>query len=308
MKMIHPDGDMFTRSTLHLRPAPRPHAFTLVELLVVVTIIVILLAMMAPALDRAMEEAVKVQCAANLHAFGTASSQYAMEHKRKVLTIPRHYKGAGQSGGEGLAYPWFIWLYAETFPDEISMEAIRPYIGETQPDTPQTASMGKLWICPASQMEDVRRLNETAYVKQPRGPVTLARDEGPGIWGEYAWFAGGGGPRVPAKYFTSRHRLNSGTVGGGGIVMGDNLFRYQQGTRWYYNHGEYAPNPGMPWGIEGMNAVYGDGSGAWIRWDEQRKEAALGIPGSTPQELGDYVSAIGAAADTPSNDDLFTFY
>ena len=62
--------------------------FTLVELLVVVTIIVILLALMAPALDKAVEAAQRAKCAANMHSIATGAVTYAILNKR-VLFICR---------------------------------------------------------------------------------------------------------------------------------------------------------------------------------------------------------------------------
>jgi prepilin-type N-terminal cleavage/methylation domain-containing protein len=56
--------------------------FTLVELLVVVTIIVILIALLAPALDRAMYTAQVAVCSAQLHTMTIGAAQYAMDHKR----------------------------------------------------------------------------------------------------------------------------------------------------------------------------------------------------------------------------------
>jgi prepilin-type N-terminal cleavage/methylation domain-containing protein len=281
--------------------------FTLVELLVVVTIIVILLAMLAPALDSAIEQAERAVCATNLHAFGTASSGYAMNNRRRLLTIPRHYKMAGPISGNagGLAYPWFVWLYAQTMPAEFSMEAIRPYIGETQPTSPQTATMGELWLCPASQMAQVRADNENFYIKQPPGPVLGAQDDGPGILCEYAYFGGGGGT-VPAGYVTTRSTINNGKLGGQGVLMGDNLFRHSE-PAWYYNHGEYTKYPGSPPDIQGMNVVNGDGSALWDEWDDTRRKAAYSV--GPKDEMGDYVSATGQATGSdPAAGDLFTFY
>ncbi len=59
--------------------------FTLVELLVVITIIVILLALLAPAMDRAMELAERTQCATNLHALYGGVAVYAMAAKGRAL-------------------------------------------------------------------------------------------------------------------------------------------------------------------------------------------------------------------------------
>ena len=57
-------------------------AFTIVELLVVITIIVVLLALLAPAMDRAIYQAELTVCAANKDALASATVQYAMNHRR----------------------------------------------------------------------------------------------------------------------------------------------------------------------------------------------------------------------------------
>ena len=60
----------------------RPAAFTLVELLVVITIIVILLALLAPAMDKAVYQSQLAVCGANLKGLGTSVGTYAMDHAR----------------------------------------------------------------------------------------------------------------------------------------------------------------------------------------------------------------------------------
>src|ERR1043166_7253693 len=57
-------------------------AFTLIELLVVITIIVILLAILTPAVDRAIYQAELAVCMTNLHGIHIGAQSYAMEHKR----------------------------------------------------------------------------------------------------------------------------------------------------------------------------------------------------------------------------------
>jgi len=58
-------------------------AFTLIELLVVITIIVVLLALLAPALDIAVYQAQLATCGgAQVRGLGTAATVYASDHKR----------------------------------------------------------------------------------------------------------------------------------------------------------------------------------------------------------------------------------
>ena len=79
----------------------RRHAFTLVELLVVIGIIAILMALLLPALNNAREQARRTQCAAGLHNIGLAMNIYANENKRRLPIHP----GAGNNWFWDLPYP-----------------------------------------------------------------------------------------------------------------------------------------------------------------------------------------------------------
>ena len=70
---------------------PRPHGFTLVELLVVIGIIAILISILLPSLNAAREKAKRVQCGNALRTFGQAINIYANENKGKV---PMHQGGS----------------------------------------------------------------------------------------------------------------------------------------------------------------------------------------------------------------------
>jgi len=69
-------------------------AFTLVELLVVVAIIALLLAMLAPMLNKAMQIARRVQCVTNMKVTGTAVHMFAGTHKGRA---PSHAVKTGDS-------------------------------------------------------------------------------------------------------------------------------------------------------------------------------------------------------------------
>ena len=63
----------------HKKPANRA-GFTLVELLVVITIIAILVALLLPAVKKAKEEARRVKCLSNLKQIGIGMYNYAVDH------------------------------------------------------------------------------------------------------------------------------------------------------------------------------------------------------------------------------------
>lgn len=65
-----------------MKKKPRPHGFTLVELLVVLGIVVVLIAMLLPALLHLRENSLRVKCASNLRQIGIGLEVYEQVHKR----------------------------------------------------------------------------------------------------------------------------------------------------------------------------------------------------------------------------------
>ena len=97
----------------------RRTAFTLVELLVVVAIVALLVAILLPALNRAREQARRVQCASNLRQLAFATIMYA-NHNGGVMP------GMGRWGHE--PHDWLYWGMTAPY-DELDDSALAPYLG-----------------------------------------------------------------------------------------------------------------------------------------------------------------------------------
>ena len=72
-------------------------AFTLIELLVVVTVIAVLLALLTPALDKAIELAERAKCGSNHRQFGMANQMYSQEFSHRFVPIKQQTQGASSA-------------------------------------------------------------------------------------------------------------------------------------------------------------------------------------------------------------------
>jgi len=146
----------------HLRSA-----FTLVELLVVITIVVILLALLAPALDKAIYQAELALCAARLHGVGTGMISYATAQKRR--------------------YPnrTFVQSNAGTWPNQLNAANL-----DVRPLLREYLSINASLNCPLAPAQvdlDTRRRDAAN-----RPPALLTPYE---LW--FGWQYGGAGPEQP---------------------------------------------------------------------------------------------------------------
>ena len=99
-----------------MKPSMNIRAFTLIELLVVVTIIVVLLALLTPALDKAVYQAELLVCAGNVRALGQAASEYAAGSARRY---PPRFIAQGKQPH---------WLVQNVGGPNDERPALRPYV------------------------------------------------------------------------------------------------------------------------------------------------------------------------------------
>jgi prepilin-type N-terminal cleavage/methylation domain-containing protein/prepilin-type processing-associated H-X9-DG protein len=136
------------------RENKRKHlAFTLVELLIVISIITVLIALLLPALSRARAQAQCAQCLSNLRQIGIAATLYSQQYGNSTLPCQFWIDGADQSDGKyGINSfdDWWTALVAlKLLPTPASLTAPAGKFSNSTFD----ASSQSLLVCPTTPLE-----------------------------------------------------------------------------------------------------------------------------------------------------------
>lgn len=117
-------------------------AFTLVELLVVISIIAMLLAILIPALSRARHGAYKIVCANNLKSIGLANQLYANNWDGKCIpivdaTMPK------------IGFTYYCWMTNKSFRNYLAMEGRKKAIVKDSQNRDSNDILPDDFFCPA---------------------------------------------------------------------------------------------------------------------------------------------------------------
>jgi len=248
-------------------------AFSLIELLVVVSIIALLVSMLLPALGRAREQAKKTICATNLHQYGVAIYSYAADNDGGIMSTPLVVAGDPAQA----RYPdfWFVKRPTlEGYRDMFNIENINPYIQAFEFSDKGLRATG-LALCPSVSEDAVeKRVNQHYLSTAPAN----ACGGGGHIMANYAYYA-----RVDkwqaCAFGPAPRELVARRLAGDRVIMSDVLSMwllwapYNTEGGWIYNHGEH----GWSWlnypggyrdvdevpALTGINRLFGDGRVEW---------------------------------------------
>lgn len=270
--------------------------FTLIELLVVVAIIVVLLALLVPALDRAMESANRAVCGAHQDGIATNVVLYATEQKNKG--VPPTKNSTLDPG----AYPAVLntFKHNETSNGQALLLAKLAVSEQTFTDTSGNTNVSQQGVSVQVEGQD-NRTGSTRVMPAPSKILTCpSRDMTPS-WedntdGRYSGAANAGEidavldwqlihafnymgnlkawnnfdvTNMPAR---SPRTLNTARPG---WVLSADMTKKDGGTTWYKSadsprnrNGETPPHRGGDDKPAGHNQSYTDGSVSWVDFDQ----------------------------------------
>jgi prepilin-type N-terminal cleavage/methylation domain-containing protein len=268
--------------------------FTLVELLVVISIIAMLLAVLMPALSKAREAATWVICSSTLRQWGIANAGFASENNNKVLATVENSKVPGPvpvlcamnratyASINNVTVSGSTTIPLKDGSEQMSVDAIKAYLPGFDY---KNMKFNDVWRCPANKM------NMDAVVKwHIEQTVNDSSREFPFFPMSYSYF-GRMDYYIPAgnvayiepdmRWLGGNHGLTGKMLSARDVIMADTLFQQNANEGdggWFYNHGKGGASCHIPtsksefWSIAGnvrhvtntkvdatgINQLYGD--------------------------------------------------
>jgi prepilin-type N-terminal cleavage/methylation domain-containing protein/prepilin-type processing-associated H-X9-DG protein len=266
------------RRPAHAQPATV--AFTLIELLVVIAIIAILAALLLPALSKAKERGLRVNCASNLHQIGLGINMYSADYTDYVPFVRWSAGNPGRSYVPCLVTPG-------------TGDVTLGYFGLGLLWRTRAVPNAKVFYCPSQARQNVNMTYEY-YTQVARWPSIPATDTSGRIRVCYSYFfqlketqdVGGGIilPKVTRKYGIPVEV--GGTEEGIDSVKVNLLDPSKSITVDLTQSLDLAPHRDR--GVAGLNALFTDGH---VKWQSARRnpeafDPTLWANGFNTDELG----------------------
>jgi prepilin-type N-terminal cleavage/methylation domain-containing protein/prepilin-type processing-associated H-X9-DG protein len=249
----------------------RRTAFTLIELLIVIAIIAVLVAMLLPALARARQSAIKLQCASNLRQLGIAIHAYAADQRGFVPPWAGDLDGGG-GWHQTITPSATVWPYFNHFVSQYVDRGL-PLVSYAQIGT-LPVNRNSILYCPANDDRPRGLINGVHY--HPAAVSFAGGTQAPYFNGTPLWMK-----------LTRANRFPNGAV-----LLHDGVFWGASASPVYRNQNNHGWRPNRL--SKGGNVLFCDGRVEWYdteRWSllfafegtfYLRDHFTLHVRGSTP--------------------------
>ncbi len=228
----------------------------MIELLVVIAVIVLLAAILLPALKTAREKANRTVCVSNLRQWGVAISSHNVDSQGVVLQTTRPSEWSFHP------YPSYIWKANVLYPAQWNITDINSYINafETNSRTAKATA-----ICP------------TDYGVSKRAMDAIYQSNSYNWTGRLSYSYFGRVDQWPT-FATQPAELTADRLDAERVIMAETIFRWNTDWSWKYNHGlnrsshisanataygGWSDRGSVPQ-LAGNQRLYGDGRVVWF--------------------------------------------